>query len=326
MTSKPVSLNDDSLEGSWVDIRGVPSQCNASSESLGDYRSSPYSMVESTQNLGMLSYQVQRFLQDSQRTIAHIPSSRSQQNLTQSNGNNIQSNEDIQSLVYLSDTDNGSLDGYESRVMMNNLRDLTINTSINESNIHHRTNTTTTTAINETNESSTAIRTTTTNADDNLDLHMANKQQQQPPPPTQTTSGDQQQHHYHNQQQIFHNQNSCRYSCSKGNMDFIPDQLSDTLSLLSRASAGGLANDSSFQDLDWMWDWTAQPEYFSGQEWKVYAPKQEYLMRQRQLYKNSGNHNDMTDDVASLLVLTNVLSVIIGAGLTYGILARKNGV
>lgn len=122
------------------------------------------------------------------------------------------------------------------------------------------------------------------------------------------------------------------------------DQLSDSLSLLSRASCigheqavdgpsgtGGRGYNDTVDDFgpdfEWLWDWTAQPEYFTGQEWKVYAPKQDHLMRQRQLYcatlNKNPNEQTFSGEVLSLLFLTNILSIIIGAGLTYSILMRR---
>lgn len=274
MTSTPVSLNDGSLEGSWVDIRcatlnqaKAPNE-NPSPESL-DCRASPYSMVESMHNLGRVSFQVQRFLQESQRSAANIATSSSQADICRLNN----MNDDTQSLVYLSDSE-GSQDGFDRKALYESLK-LHNGAGAMDGNIDHQT-------INMN------------------DLQYNKNQTNNLPFPQQ------------------------RKSSKIG--DCLADQLSDSLSLLSRASGGVIPKESNFEELDWIWDWTAQPEYFTGQEWKVYAPKQEYLMRQRQLYKNPEGESTYSTDVASLLVLTNVLSIIIGAGLTYGILVRKNGV
>lgn len=103
------------------------------------------------------------------------------------------------------------------------------------------------------------------------------------------------------------------------------DQLSDSLSMFSRASAHAETTNPEFQDSDWLWDWTAQPEYFSGQEWKVSARKKEYMMRQRQLYEEQ-NNNIISREMLSLLFLTNFLSIIIGAGITYSMLMRRSNI
>lgn len=115
---------------------------------------------------------------------------------------------------------------------------------------------------------------------------------------------------------------------SKTTGDCIIDQLSESLSILSRASADNtLFNNqgANLEDLDWLWDWTAQPVYFTGQEWKGYSPKQEYLMRQRQLYESHGT-NAFSGEVISLLFLTNILSILIGAGLTYSVMTRRTSI
>lgn len=260
MTSTPVSLNDESLEGSWVDIQAA-SQNHSPIDNEGDspIMRSPYSMVESVQNLGLISFQVERFLQEAQR---NQQLTNSQQNLSRTN-NNSPVGEDSQSFVYMSDTDN-SLDGFDSKALINSLR------------VHGQ---------QQAAESN------------NNDLSYSTPAMQKFLPRRTSKSGD----------------------C-------LVDQLSDSLSLLSRASGLG---ESNLQDLDWLWDWTDQPEYFTGQEWKVYAPKQEYLMRQRQMYcsdlKRNSEGTRFTTDMASLLFLTNLFSIVIGAGLTYSILARKNG-
>lgn len=264
MTSTPVSLNDDSLEGSWVDIRSATQIHSPIDNNDSPSIRSPYSMVESVQSLGLISFHVERFLQEAQRN--QQPNSSSQLNLSQSN-NNSPTGEDSQSLVYLSDTD-ASLDGFDSRALINRLR------------VHGQQ--------------------------------------------SNSAEGNSNNDQNHNVRSSPYRQGITFHQKASRSGDCLVDQLSDSLSLLSRASGMG---ESSFQDLDWLWDWTAQPEYFTGQEWKVYAPKQEYLMRQRQLYcsDRDSDRSSISPDVASLLFLTNVFSIVIGAGLTYSILARKNG-
>lgn len=252
-------MNDESLEGSWVDIHSA-TQIHSPIDNIDSPEPairSPYSMVESVQSLGLISFQVERFLQEAQRNQQN---SNSQLNLSQTN-NNSPVGEDSLSLAYLSDTD----DGFDHKAFAHALK------------VHRQ---------NQNTESN------------NNDLNY-NKPS---------------------------SQSLLNRKVSKSG-DCLVDQLSDSLSLLSRASGIG---ESNFQELDWLWDWTAQPEYFTGQEWKVYAPKQEYLMRQRQLYCSDLNRDaegkPFSTDMASLLFLTNVFSIVIGAGLTYSILARKNGV
>lgn len=299
MTSTPVSLKDGSLEGSWVDIR-CATITQTSANPTNEYtipdnsdqcRSSPYCMIGNN-NTGRVSFQVQRFLQESQRATDtnNLGTSSSQTNISQLNI----ANDDSQSLVYLSDdSDELSRDGFDSKALFESLK--AHNTSCSMSVQFMDSNT-----IIQNNPEATTTRATTLNTND---LQQYNKQ-------------------------LINNNpiNAQQQKSVFRNADYTPDQLSDSLSLLSRASGGVIgAGESDFQELDWLWDWTAQPEYFTGQEWKVYVPKQEYLLRQRQLYRNNDEHS-IGKDMASLLVLTNVLSIIIGAGLTYGILARKNGV
>lgn len=60
------------------------------------------------------------------------------------------------------------------------------------------------------------------------------------------------------------------------------------------------------QPIEWIWDWTAQPEYFSGQEWKACESKHE------------------RGDFMSLLLMTNIVSIVIGAGITAALMRRSN--
>lgn len=261
MTSTPVSL-DESLNGSWIDINSASQIHSSMDDDSPEFLRTPYSMAESVQSLGLISFQVERFLQEAQRN----QNTNSQQNLQQPLV------PDDLSGIYSSDTD-VSVDDLDGKAMICSLRRYQKQkqtTSVQESN--------------------------------NNDFHSKNN----------------------------HQINTCTsQTLSKGG-ECLGDQLSDSLSLMSRISGNGEAiydPSTNFQDFDWLWDWTAQPEYFSGQEWKVYAPKHDYLMRQRQLYcanlnKSHGN-SVFSGEVISLLFLTNILSIIIGAGLTYSILLRK---
>lgn len=279
MTSTPVSLNDESLNGSWIDINSASQIHSPMDTDSPEFLGPPYSLAESVQSLGIISFQVERFLQEAQR---NQNSSNSLQNLQQNAAT--AGGIDDNSGIYVSDSELDSDTGPDGIAMMNNLRKYQQQKKQIISN----------------NESNNNIN--------NNDPHRIRT------PP---------------------NEDSMKFSRvgDPGQLD----QLSDSLSLLSRASAidnrsttGGILDRAEdFRDFDWLWDWTAQPEYFTGKEWKVYAPKQDYLMRQRQLY--CANLNDrshgatlFSGEVISLLFLTNILSIIIGAGLTYSILMRKS--
>lgn len=267
MTSTPVSLNDESLNGSWIDINSASQIHSPVDDDSPERLRPPYSFAESIQSLGLLSFQVERFLQEAQK---NQDSSGGQGEQQQSRYQNI---DNISDLCF-SDSDT-SVDGaQEGKVMMDTLRE------------HN-------------------------NGSRSQSLYL---------------SGN--------------TNNDSTHGLTKRGGDFV-DQLSDSLSFLSRASLFGetdLRSSASPNHLnqtgdfhfDWLWDWTAQPEYFTGQEWKVSAPKQEYLMRQRQLYGGSSlasRQNDgrlFSGQIMSLLFLTNILSIIIGAGLTYSILMRRS--
>lgn len=268
MTSTPISLNDDSSSGSWIDINSA-SQIHSP---LDDDGAEFITLAtDSAQNAGLIPFQVQRFLQEAQRNQGS--SGISQQNVHHQSQNQqptfIGIHEDNNSGIYLSDTDI-SVGGFDSKALIKSLRK------------HHQR------SMNESN---------------NNDPHSKS-----------------------------YNLAFCSATgqrlCKSADGSF--DQLSDSLSFLSRASAISdavrLNQTKSLQEFDWLWDWTAEPEYFSGQEWKVYTPKQEYLMRQRQMYCATNKNPDdnlFSGEVVSLLFLTNILSIIIGAGLTYSILMRK---
>lgn len=115
--------------------------------------------------------------------------------------------------------------------------------------------------------------------------------------------------------------------CPKSSQADILDCLSDSISLLDRLSEIECQVQENPKNLDWFWDWTNQPEYFCGYEWKIYAPKHEYLSQQRQLVRETMDRRAgvyFTRDIISLLLLTNILSIVIGAGLTYGIVVNRS--
>lgn len=128
------------------------------------------------------------------------------------------------------------------------------------------------------------------------------------------------------------------------------DQLSDSISLLSRASAivseSGYDQQAKCNDDDplWLWGWTTEPEYFAGQEWKIEANQHnnnhhhhhhhdDHITRRvRDRFRASTIRNSNSDTetftasnshMISWLLLTNILSIIIGAGLTYSILTMR---
>lgn len=268
MTSTPVSLNE-SLNGSWIDINSASQIHSPIDNDSPEHLRPPYSLAESVQSLGLLSFQVERFLQEAQK----------------SQGGAGASNQDGQQQQPYHNVDN--------------ISDL---------------------CFSDSDVSADCIRTSKPMMDSLREYH----------------NSSQHQHQYHPSNT--HNEGSRRIS---KNGDCFVDQLSDSLSLLSRASLFGeaglrssasqntLDQANSFEDFDWLWDWTAQPEYFTGQEWKVSPPKQEHMMRQRQLYSGSrfSNKHDeklFSGEIMSLLFLTNILSIIIGAGITYSILMRRS--
>lgn len=294
MTSTPVSL-DESLNGSWIDINSASQIHSPMDDDSPELLRPPYSLAESVQNLGLISFQVERFLQEAQRN-QNNSSSNSQLNLHQSSnatttgfgglGLNVGATQqppcpDDNSGIYMSDSEI-SVDGLDGKTLIDSLR------RHNQQQQHYQQKKQIQMASSR--ERNNRID---PHSMDNVDLTN----------PRLSKSGD----------------------C-------LADQLSDSLSLLSRTSAFGNRSNYeqqvNFQDFDWLWDWAPQPEYFTGQEWKVYAPKQDYLMRQRQLYCGDLDKNHagslFSSEVMSLLFLTNILSIIIGAGLTYSILIRRS--
>lgn len=281
MTSTPVSLNDESLNGSWIDINSASQIHSPMDTDSPEFLNPPYSLAESAQSLGIISFQVERFLQEAQRNQNSSNSLQNlQQNATTSGGI------DDNSGIYLSDSDLNSDTGPDGIAMMNNLRKYQ----------QHK-------------------KRTLSNNESNNNINNNDPQRIRTPPTVK--------------------RGSLEFSIN-GDAGQL-DQLSDSLSLLSRASAlddqsmtGGILDRTAedFQDFEWLWDWTAQPEYFS-KEWKLYTSKQDYLTRQRQLYCANLNNRSyggtlFSGEVISLLFLTNILSIIIGAGLTYSILMRKS--
>lgn len=272
MTSTPVSQNDESLNDSWIDINSASQIHSPMDDESPEFMRPPHSLAESVQNLGLISFQVERFLQEAHRN-------QSGQLLQQQQPPQPQASDDTN--MYSSDTD-VSVDGFDFRAFVTK-------------RISQQTN-------NQTQQQ---------------------QQQQQGNNNNNTISND-------SNDLLLKRRSSANQQGVSKSRDCLVDQLSDSLSILSRASAMG-AEKSSLHDFDWLWDWTAQPEYFAGQEWKggSHVSKQDYLMRQRQLYcsdlsKSHHNGTLFSGEVMSLLFLTNILSIIIGAGLTYSMLMRRS--
>lgn len=278
MTSTPVSLNDESLNGSWIDINSASQIHSPVDDEAPERLRPPYSLAESVQSLGLLSFQVERFLQEAQKNQVGASGSGTQdgQQQQQQSQQQFYRNVDNISDLCFSDSDMSAEGVQSGKAMMESLRE------------HN----------NSRSKSQRKYNSSNTNNDDSRRM---------------SKSGD----------------------C------FV-DQLSDSLSFLSRASLFGeaglcssasqntLDQTNTLQDFDWLWDWTAQPEYFTGQEWKVSPPKQEFLLKQKQLYggaadlANRHNGKFFSGHIMSLLFLTNILSIIIGAGITYSILMRRS--
>lgn len=276
MTSTPVSLHDESLNGSWIDINSASQIHSPVDDDSPERLRPPYSLAESVQSLGLLSFQVERFLQEAQKNQGSASGVGGNQDGQQQPPQAQYQNVDNISDLCFSDSDMSNEDAQAGKTMMASLQSR-LQSQYNSRNAHD---------------------------------------------------------------------SSQRMSKSGG--DCFVDQLSDSLSYLSRASLfgdtanlrssasqGALDRANNFQDFDWLWDWTAQPEYFTGQEWKVSPPKQEFLMKQRQLYSGvsgssslASRHDDgryfPSGHIMSLLFLTNILSIIIGAGITYSILVRRS--
>ena len=283
MTSTPVSLNDESLNGSWIDINSA-SQINSPIDNDSpEHQRPPYSFAESAQSLGLLSFQVERFLQEAQKSHFHNSNNQDGQQQQQQPYPFVDNISDI----CFSDSDMSEEGLQNTKQLLDRLRENN-DKSKQRQQQHHSGD----------------------NPNDSLNL-MSSPDTHRTPSQRLSKSGE----------------------C-------LADQLSDSLSLLSRASLFGetgfmgvgstttLDRENNFQDFDWLWDWTAQPEYFTGQEWKVSPPKQDYLMKQKQIYCANNHHNEklFSGEIMSLLFLTNILSIIIGAGITYSILMRRSSV
>lgn len=234
-----------------------------------EYLRPPHSVAESVQNLGIISFQVERFLQEAHKL------NNNDSNIDTNNVNNDGQMQIVDNIsdMYLSDSEQ-STDGLQgNKSLIDNLRK------------HHR----------------------------------------------------KYQYNYSDKNDNFMNQMSAELigdRLSKSG-ECLFDQVSDSLSILSRASLMADTVQQQQQqhfDLDWFWGWTSKPEYFTGQEWKVCPPKQqELMMKPRSSYcpnsdQEHGNTKNFSGDMVSLLVLTNILSIIIGAGLTYSVLMRRSNV
>lgn len=295
MTSTPVSLNDESLNGSWIDINSASQIHSPLSEDSPEFTGPSYSLAESVQSLGLISFQVERFLQEAQRTGASNASNMSQSYSQPPPDNQQQQQNQYQNIdnisdICLSDSDLSAAEELQSsKALLDNLRR------------HHARR-------HQSNQPSNIIDNSPFSLQDNQLLSSEFQ-----PAQRLSKSGE------------------CLF-----------DQLSDSLSILSRDSmfnenclranaSVNLDKTGTAADFDWLWDWTAQPEYFTGQEWKVNTPKQDYLLKRKQSYcasmaSKDQHHTDRyySSDMMSLLFLTNILSIIIGAGLTYSILMRRS--
>lgn len=301
MTSTPVSLNDESLNGSWIDINSASQIHSPLGEDSPELTGPEVSLAESVQNLNIISFQVERFLQEAQRsgTSNTNTMSQSQQQPPPSQDGQQQQQQQYPNIdnisdICLSDSDLSAAEELQSsKALLDNLRR-------HHARRHHHQQ-----------------QQNLDQASNNTDIYSQSSPDYQ----------------------------RARRSSKSG--DYLVDQLSDSLSILSRdsmfnetclrASAAGLNLDQTgaVTDFDWLWDWTSQPEYFTGQEWKVNASKQDLLLKQKQLYcaslaqSNNNQHNPeryYSGDMMSLLFLTNILSIIIGAGLTYSILMRRSNI
>jgi hypothetical protein len=278
MTSTPVSLKDESFNGSWIDINSASQINSPLSEESPEFIRPGLSLAESVQNLGIISFQVERFLQEAQRSGASNTNNMSQSSPQQPQDGQQQQQQQYPNIdnisdICLSDSDLSAAEELQSsKALLDNLR-----RHHARRNHHHHDQTS-----------------------NNIDNNWQSLPDYQQP-------------------QRFSKSGEC----------FV-DQLSDSLSILSRdsmfnetclrASASiNLDQTGAVADFDWLWDWTSQPEYFTGQEWKVSASQQDYLFKQKR-------ERYYTGDIMSLLFLTNILSIIIGAGLTYSILMRRSNI
>lgn len=285
MTSTPVSL-DESLSGSWIDINSASQIPSPTIDNSPEFPRQHISMTKSVQNIGLLPFQVERFLQEAQRAGNTNDNSGFSRAGQQANDFDHALDDNNSGIYESTESESGSIDHIDGKAILDSLRQFQrIQNQRKESN---------------------------NNGPDFLPNEL------------------------HDDCSNYSNIRLVKsFDCSI-------DQLSDSLSMLSRASkhrprSTGANDTTSLQDFDWLWDWTDQPEYFSGQEWKVNAPRREYLIRQQQFYRDhlQDRHSHSDDpnsdpfsggDFISLLFLTNMLSIIIGAGLTYSILARRSTV
>lgn len=78
----------------------------------------------------------------------------------------------------------------------------------------------------------------------------------------------------------------------------------------------------NFQNSDWIWEWSSRPDQLPPKGWNFQHPKRRpgYSMRLARVGKNSL----FSREVLYSLLLTNVLSLIIGAGV--GVWLSKRGV
>jgi len=86
-------------------------------------------------------------------------------------------------------------------------------------------------------------------------------------------------------------------------------------------SGGRFENDQAGKDTDWIWEWSSRPDQLPPKDWKFEHPYNQnsnntkkfagYSMRQARIGKNSL----FSREILYSLILTNVLSLILGTGL-----------
>lgn len=85
-------------------------------------------------------------------------------------------------------------------------------------------------------------------------------------------------------------------------------------------SGARLENDQAAKDTDWIWEWSSRPDQMPPKDWKFEHPHNQqsqnkkfsgYSMRQARIGKNSL----FSREILYSLILTNVLSLLLGTGL-----------
>lgn len=133
------------------------------------------------------------------------------------------------------------------------------------------------------------------------------------------------------------NQSSCVVSLTSSRRDtpkespksppnspnFTEDELRGVyINYWNKDGGGGDGEYVNFQNADWIWDWSSRPDQCPPKGWNFQHPKRRpgYSMRLARVGQNSL----FSREVLYSLLLTNVLSLIIGAGV--GVWLNKRGV